>query len=350
PDTPEYLEYYAAHPELEEIDEKLRIFYDEDLAREQRAKAFPENPFALAIGSTWRMIPGALGNAVDGPVGSQKVPVNPHKAAESVKGIGRYFGADLVRIGHLNPAWVYTHNGRWFYEGQKRGQRNTLSHRYAITMIFAQSWPMIVAGREPSLSSEIDCGHIYGKMAVAGVKLAAYIRSLGYPARAHHVANYQVLQVPIAVDAGVGELGRNGYVISKEFGPAIRLATVTTDLPMTLDEPVEIGIQDFCARCRKCAEACPAKAIPVGERVVVRGVRKWKLDEVKCYRFWNAKGADCFICMAVCPWTKPSNPLHRISRELASRSSLARSILIRADDLFFGRKPTASPYPDWLRP
>jgi hypothetical protein len=88
--------------------------------------------------------------------------------------------------------------------------------------------------------------------------VAAYMRGLGYPARAHVLTNYQVLPVPIAIQAGTGELGRHGVMITKELGSALKLATVTTDLPLVYDEgPRGLGVSDFCEDRKLCAESCP---------------------------------------------------------------------------------------------
>ncbi len=138
--------------------------------------------------------------------------------------------------------------------------------------------------------------------------LAAYIRELGYPAKAHFFINEEVLHVPIAVLAGVGELARNGSLITRDYGPRVRLATVTTDLPLAVDGPVDIGVQALCGTCDKCAANCPARCIPLGPKVVVRGVEKWQLDNDKCMTYWTAnpqKFNSCARCIAVCPWNVP---------------------------------------------
>ena len=181
------------------------------------------------------------------------------------------------------------------------------------------------------------------------VELARYIRTLGYPARAHHLRNYGVMMVPVAVDAGLGELARCGYLVTKEMGANLRLACVTTDLPLAVDRPVDLGVQDYCEKCLKCAENCPPRAIPFGEKIEVRGVKKWKIDEVKCLLYWGSQGAACGICQVVCPWSKPRTPFHRLVAEIATRVPWSRRLLTRADDLVYGAKYKASPYPDWAK-
>ncbi len=72
----------------------------------------------------------------------------------------------------------------------------------------------------------------------------------------------EVIHIPIAVEAGLGELARNGNVITRKYGLRIRLGTVTTDLPLAIDSPVDIGVQAMCTDCNKCAINCPAQCIP----------------------------------------------------------------------------------------
>ena len=126
---------------------------------------------------------------------------------------------------------------------------------------------------------------------------------MGYSAHAHYDANYLLQCVPVAVDSGMGELSRAGFLITKEFGLALRLAVVTTNMDLDHDKPVDIGVQSFCDTCKICAEACPIGAIPDGDKVVVNGTRRWKLDAEKCYRYWHTVGTDCGLCMASCPWS-----------------------------------------------
>jgi epoxyqueuosine reductase QueG len=59
------------------------------------------------------------------------------------------------------------------------------------------------------------------------------------------------LLVPAAVDAGLGEMGLFGYLITKELGPRVRIFAVTTDLPLVVDHPMDIGVEDFCRFCKE---------------------------------------------------------------------------------------------------
>ena len=104
-------------------------------------------------------------------------------------------------------------------------------------------------------------------------------------------------------DAGLGEQGRNGIMITPELGCNIRPAVVTTNIPMATDKPIDIGVQDFCAHCKICAEYCPSNAIPMSGKEEVRGYRRYKVNPAKCNNFWtsNLGNMGCRLCISVCP-------------------------------------------------
>jgi hypothetical protein len=254
PGSPEERAYHALHPGLMEVDRRLTAFI------EGKADVQPQDEDwmgAAFYSATFGPVAAlAQPDMVDGPVSPQKVEGEPAEMAQRVKRLARYLGADLVRIGPLNPAWVYSHRGcPPFFEGYqanpplfdgipdgyrdlKWGAPIEIPHRYAISMAFVQDDHLMRT--TPSPVSDLEVGQVYARSALASVQLARYVRALGYPARAHHLRNYGVLVVPVAMDAGLGELARSGYLISKELGLNFRLACVTTDLPMALDRPVDL--------------------------------------------------------------------------------------------------------------
>lgn len=362
PGSPEERQYHLIHPELVEIDRRLGRFIQDKIDNPPEDPKDPLNEafYDATFGS---VAPLAQPDSVDGPVDSYQVKVDPELMARRVKTVATKLGAPLVRIARLNPAWVYTHRGaRPFFpdyrpnpplftgvpEGYldlRYGDPIEIDHRFAISMGFPQDFDLVRTG--PSTLNDFETGRVYAQSALVAVELARYIRALGYPARAHHLRNYGVMMVPVAVDAGMGELARCGYLVSKEFGANLRLVCVTTDLPLAVDRPVDLGVQDYCEKCLKCAENCPPRAIPSGGKTEVRGARKWKIDEVRCLLYWGSQGAACGICQVVCPWSKPRTPFHRLVAEVATRVPWSRRLLTWADDLVYGAKYEAKPFPEW---
>ncbi len=114
--------------------------------------------------------------------------------------------------------------------------------------------------------------------------------------------NYLVVLPTLARDAGLGEIGRNGLLISKKYGPAVRLGAVTTDMPLKPDEGLNLDVASFCEICNMCSSKCPMQAIPKGKREIIEGELRWKIDQEKCYSFWRKIGTDCGLCIKNCPF------------------------------------------------
>jgi len=341
PGTPEERAYHGMHPELKQTDLKMGEFYKRDTS-----------PYFESVFGPVAAL--AFPDVVDGPVSGKTVSKSESEFASLVKITANDLGADLVGIGLLNQAWVYTHRGRhpYFkghrpnpplfqgippgYSGLAWGDPIDIKHKFVVAMAFAQDHRLL--GKGISDLADFEVGRVYARSALVSVQLARFIRGLGYPARAHHLRNYSIMVVPAAVDSGLGELGRCGYLVTRRFGANTRIACVTTDLPLTPDDPTDLGIQDFCGKCLKCAGACPARAIPEGEKVVVRGVRKWEIARERCFLYWGAMGHSCAICQVVCPWSKPDTLLHTVASSIAVNVPPSRRVLIWGDDLLFPAK------------
>jgi reductive dehalogenase len=275
----------------------------------------------------------------------RKFQLTPEEATERIKGYTLHLGADLVGITEVNPLWIYSHRGEIFYENWEDWGKEIppSDRRYAI--VFATEMDFRMVGAAPHTPTVIESMFNYGKGAYIATQVAAFVANLGYSAAANHLRHYEAVLVPMAVDAGLGELGRLGYLMTKAFGPRVRLGAVTTDLPLVPDKPVDIGVEDFCRVCKKCALCCPSRSIPAGEPMKVNGTLRWKLNGETCFDYWGKIGTDCNICMRVCPWSHARTFPHRLIVELVSRNSMARGIFSVMDDIFYGKKPRAKDLP-----
>jgi epoxyqueuosine reductase QueG len=108
-----------------------------------------------------------------------------------------------------------------------------------------------------------------------------------------------------ATSAGLGWIGKTALFVSPQFGPAVRLATVFTDLDLPVGEAIAAG---RCGDCRACVDACPAGC---GRDVQWRAgmTRDELFDAAACRRqmtrFDNVDAQICGICIAACPYTRP---------------------------------------------
>jgi ferredoxin len=339
PDSQLWKDYFSKHPELEG--------YSREWLKQPPLGAKAPAADGTMLGSMYETIAlMSTDEILDGTPAPRKIPMSPERYTEKIKGFARLLGADMVRIGNLNPAWVYSHVGRSHYPGKKIGPAINLPHNSAIVVAVPLNLEMV--RQAPELGINLETFRSYLKLTTIVVTLAKYIRALGYAARAHDLQNYQILMIPVAIDAGLGELGRNGALITEKYGNAVKIAAVTTDIPLVHDKPVDIGVDEFCRECRLCGEYCPVGAIPIKqEKKVVRGVRKWKLNDNACYEYWRKVSSDCGICLAVCPWSRPRHFPHNLVQKSVQSSALARKIAINLDRL--GHRKRANT-PVWMEP
>ena len=285
------------------------------------------------------MLRAFLWKACEADVFKWKINVSDkEKMSSHIKEVAKYFGADLVGITYLHPAFVY--------EDTRDGKPTDLSYKYAIVMAKEMDYDSIATS--PSWMDHVEVGKKYQEMAVLSIHLAKYIGQLGYPARASFAGNDTVLHIPMAIYAGLGELSRMDRLITKEYGPRVRLCTVTTDLPLEADHPVDLNVEHFCQLCKKCATNCPTNAIPFGEKTEINGVLKWKIDGEACYKFFKKnpmKWGDCIRCISVCPWNKPNTPFHRMIAKKVVKDKWTHRTMLFLDDLFYGKKPKRKEIP-----
>jgi ferredoxin len=283
----------------------------------------------------------------EGAVNPNKTPVSdPAEMARNIKEVARFFGADVVGITHLDQAYVYSHRNRANPAmGQKSGDPIDLPHRYAICMGFASDYEKFLANNSRISDAEYGLGNLH--TIPTTFMLAAYIREMGYPARAHHYGRGEINPIPLAVNAGLGELGRHGMLIHERYGSRIHLSVVTTDLPLTVDEPVDIGVDDVCKYCMKCARTCPSHSIPFGGKEVHNGVERYRINVDTCYKYrTGSKGqwSNCVICVSSCCYNKADTWWHTLAVWSIKKTPIPlRPLLIVpllwVDDLIWGKRP-----------
>ncbi|MFA5907039.1 MAG: 4Fe-4S dicluster domain-containing protein, partial [Desulfobacula sp.] len=115
-----------------------------------------------------------------------------------------------------------------------------------------------------------------------------------------------------------------------------------------VDSPISLGVEEFCKACKKCADSCPSKSIPQGEKLVYNGFSKWKLNEEGCYDYWSKVGTDCSICMAICPFSRPDTPLHKVVRKFVAKSRVAQMVFPHVDNCLYGKRWRPKHTVSWL--
>ena len=261
------------------------------------------------------------------------------QASKTIKQVSKLFGADLVGMCEFDERWVYTQRyARSSSEGKPEGLPVGLPENLQGVIVIGQAMDHDLVDTVPSALSGAAVGLGYSKDALVLLATAQWLLNLGYLAVPS--LNDTALAIPLAIQAGLGEYGRHGMVITREFGPRVRFGKIFTNAPMALDNQIEFGVTKFCENCRKCTDACPPKAIPDGEPSPVKlnlssisGVKKWSVDGEKCFSYWGKIVSDCMICMRVCPYNKDFTKFrHRIGLRLASTK--LRNIMLMLNDFF----------------
>ena len=255
----------------------------------------------------------------EGP-GSALPVDSPEIMAREVKHAARVLGADLVGVTGYDERWMYTHAYSRETETEKPQE---IPPGLDNVVVIAQSMDRGLLRTAPSALSGAATGATYSRDTIVLLAIAQYITNLGY--RAVASMNDSALVIPLAIKAGLGEYGRHGLLITREFGPRVRIGKVFTDMPLAHDRPVRFGVKETCDICRACTDGCPAKAIAGGEpstlvhnRSNIQGIRKWTTDAEKCFRFWANQNTDCSICVRVCPYNRDfSERWSRVWRWLA---------------------------------
>ncbi len=303
-------------------------------------KAFLDGPHDYALCSSMYATINHLANIEEQPVNPNppSISEDPELLSLHMKHTGYLYNADIVGICEIPEYAIYSHD--------VKGNPLELDYKYAIVLVIAKDFETVSASNGRDWISKSIGFDSYQRLALITQAMANYIRRLGFPASAQHLFcrpkpdTYQVLLPPLLLHAGIGEAGRAGIIVNPFLGLGYKAAAVLTNMPLAPDKPIDFGLQDFCRQCGICAEMCPSKAIPAGDKVLYNGRIHWKLEEERCARFFisNPTGNGCNMCVKVCPWTRPTTWNHNLVRWAVKRSSLARKVAITADSLFKGHR------------
>lgn len=318
-----------------------------------RKTRFGEDPFKRvfggggAEGNPYNSLQAIMKDIPDGPVNPKQTQITDRaNMARKIKEIARFFGADVAGITYLDQAYVYSHRAKADPgTGAKFGDPIDLPHKYAICLGFESDYEKFLTNNSRISDAEYGLGNLHTIQPT--FLIAAYIREMGYPARAHYYGRGEVNPIPLAVNAGLGELGRHGMLIHEDYGSRLHLAVVTTDLPMEVDQPVDIGVEEVCKYCKKCARTCPSHSISFGDKEVHNGVERYRINVDSCYKYRLAsrgQWSNCVMCVTSCCYNKPKAWWHTLAvRSIKWTPVPLRVLIIKPllwiDDLFWGKRP-----------
>lgn len=244
-----------------------------------------------------------------GSVSATRKAASAAEFTEAARQFALAHEADDIGIAAMEPNYVF--------EGY------SIEDPWVIALALAHDYERLreVPSDETNGVGVCDVGDQYARGTRSSYALANWIRAQGYRADPYPGPSAGALVlIPPAIAAGLGELGKHGSLISPRFGAGVRLAGVTTDMPLVPTAPHIFGGEEFCANCQVCTNACPPAAISPSKQLV-RGIERWYVDFDKCIPYF-AEAASCGICIAECPWTRPSvrpKLLDTMARRLACK-------------------------------
>jgi len=337
--------------------EKTEAFYrghSEPVSIHRRAKGFNQKDYALR-NAAWHLsdvltdIEGAASHregftdvyTLQRNVSRRRADLGrPQEAARRIKKAARALGAARVGITHYDERWQYSAR---FHDSSHQELPPEIPPGLAHVIVMAVPMPYEIMKTVPSALGSAATGLGYSRDASLLISLAQFICDLGY--QAIPSMNDTAPSIPYAIKAGLGEYGRNGLLITKEYGPRVRLGKIYTDLPLAHDRPIHFGIREFCQTCKRCAETCPSRALPMAEPSFItnnicnrQGVKKWSVNAEKCFGFWAAQNSDCATCIRTCPYNKDYRKWwHRTARWLAG-TRLRRLVFALDGYLGYGKR------------
>jgi reductive dehalogenase len=317
---------------------------------DQALSAAAETSSTSANFYTWESI-GATNPELAKKAGGWEA--SPEQNTIYVKKAAGVFGSGDTGVAKVNEKWFYSQEGS--YSGDGKGKKIIFSDNHdkptitkdtkyipkSMNRVVVMLAPMdgALTMFTPSRLGAVADNLGYSRMAEMAIKVAEFIRGLGY--NAIPMGNDTGLSVPMAIDAGLGELGRHGLLINPKFGTLVRICKIVTDMPLAPDKPIKFGAAEFCRTCMKCADECPSGSISKDKDPSYDvacpsnnpGMKKWYVNTWSCLKFWTENGGGCVTCQSVCPYSKPQTWIHDLVKGVSAKTSIFNSTFTTLDDV-----------------
>ena len=237
------------------------------------------------------------------PVAEKKAPIpeDPRILARHIKSLGYFQGADMVGICRVPQSALYLRT--------ETGEPIECGLKYAILLLNVKHVETIRSSYGREWIDDPTSFAVYQRCACQAQTMAGYIRRLGWPTETSIFDKYLTVMPQMVIEAGLGEESRMGIALNPFVGSIFKVSAVLTDLPLEPDKPIDFGLQDYCAKCRICAEQCPMQAISHDEKQLYNGYEAWPLKYRNCVSgvMTNKTGNICERCVKICPWNRRDN-------------------------------------------
>ncbi len=261
-----------------------------------------------------------------------------------IKSFALDLGFDLVRIAKAEKSkssaaylkkWLSSHKNadmKWMENSPSRRANPAKILPKARTIIcLAVNYRTTVPPRLHKDGIKIACyawSRNYHKIIEKQLKrLARFIKQLAPDAALKsYVDTGPFLERHFAANAGLGIIGKNTCLITREFGSYVFLAEIITNLTLPPDQPPAAKIS--CGACERCIKSCPTGALAAPRRVPRNNSKAltmpYELDARKCISYLTIESRGkipkilrkkispwifgCDICQEVCPHNVRAQP------------------------------------------
>jgi epoxyqueuosine reductase len=165
-----------------------------------------------------------------------------------------------------------------------------------VVCLLEQDWE--ISQQLPSRKTELHVMRVYEELAIRTASIGEVLQGKGFRAQQLSYGG-EAIFIHYALEAGLGQLGLNGQLLTPQAGSRLRIALMMTNATLEYGQPVDYGIPAICDQCHLCIRRCPPGAIP-NQRFESRGVMKAKIKTHRCLPVM-AQAHACGVCMKVCP-------------------------------------------------
>lgn len=296
----DYKEFYKKNPQYRVKDDAMRRV---SFRRNIKKSEYFKDLFLPLTANNKTIISNLFLTARNYKVAKERIKI-PKDFHKNIKEIAKYYGATDVGIAKVDEYLYYSHYaGLNEHVKIKDNYGEKIVPRYKTAIVFTIEMNKEQINRAPHFEELMATEEAYVKLAMTGARLEMYIKSLGFKAESVNGEYYLGPLVPLAHDAGLGQIGMTNHIVTKEHGNRVRLGAVYTTLELEHDSPIDFGLHDFCKKCALCLMNCPSKAITHKPRMV-NGRQWYKFDDNACYKIWKTMGTDCGTCIQACPFTQ----------------------------------------------
>ena len=294
----EYKEFYSNHKEYKVKDDSVRRMSFRHVLK--KSEQFKDLFFPLT--SNNKLYIKNLHEMVENYEVKDRLEI-PKGFSNNIKEITKYYGATDVGIVKLDEYSYYSHFGGLSESLGIDNYNEEIKPKYKTGIIFTVKMDLDFMNRAPHFEELLTTEQAYLRVAEIGARVALYLKSIGYDAFSNNSEIYLAPLVPLAYDAGLGEIGMSNHLVTLEHGDNVRLGAIFTNMELDIDKPVDFGLQEFCKKCALCLINCPSHSISHLPRMV-NGRQFYKFNDNSCFELWTKTGTDCGICVQSCPFTQ----------------------------------------------